>query len=60
MENDVVTLLQLRIAGESGIIANVLQRTGDVILTKAYTGLKIAGMFAEEILIAGISLDVQL
>lgn len=60
MESDIVAGLLSRFAGETGVIVNILQRTGDGILTEDYTGLKIAGMFAEQILRAGIGFNGQL
>lgn len=55
VEGDVMTALFLDISGEARIIRHVLQRTRNgSILVKSNTGLKIAGRFAKQILIAGV------
>lgn len=55
VEGDVMTALFLNISGEARIIRHVLQRTRNgSILVKSNTGLKIAGRFAKQILIAGV------
>lgn len=55
VEGDVVTALFLDISREARITRHILQRTRDgSIMVKSNTGLKIAGRFAKQILIAGV------
>ena len=55
VEGDVMTALFLNISGEARITRHVFQRTRNgSILVKSNTGLKIAGRFAKQILIAGV------
>lgn len=55
VEGDIMTALFLNISGEARITRHVFQRTRNgSILVKSNTGLKIAGRFAKQILIAGV------
>ena len=59
MEDKVVTGLLRGFAREAGIVAHILQSTGDSIITKAYARLKIAGFLAKEVFIAGVSFYIE-
>ena len=59
MEDKVVTRLLRGFTREAGIVARILQSTGDSIITEAYAGLKIADFLAKEVFIAGVSFYIE-